>query len=63
MISLKVKNYNKYEISILYHSLLVSHKTIIDKYCQSICEHCDVYKICQDLSQARFYLEKKLEEM
>ena len=59
MICLKVKNYNKEELSILYRSLLVSHDALSDKYCQGICEHCEVYKICQDLSQARFLPRKE----
>ena len=63
MICLKVKNYNKDELSILYRSLLISHDALSDKYCQCVCEHCDVYKLCQDLSQARFFLEKKLDEL
>lgn len=62
MICLKVKNYTTDELSILYRSLLISHEALNDRYCIGACEHCDVYKICQDLSQARFYLEKKLDE-
>ena len=63
MISLKIRNYDLDEMAMLSFALKTAHEAIVTKYCITACEHCVCYKICQDLSQARFYLEKKLDEI